>query len=435
MARPVTRLAVVGGGWAGIAAAVAAVDAGAQVTLFEMASRLGGRARAVPGDLPEDELPLDNGQHILIGAYVQTLALMRRVGVVPEQVLRRLPLQLCMPDGSGLVLPAGAAVPAFLRGVLAARGWRLVDRLALLAAASGWALSGFRCDPAWSVERLCRGLPARVREDLIDPLCVAALNTPAAEASATVWLRVLRDALFSGPGSADLLLPSQPLDALLPAPASDWLTASGARLRLGERVHSLQREGSGWQVADEIFDHVVLASPAAEAARLTAALAPAWSAQAAALRYEPIITVYLHSPGTRLAAPMLALRAGPDAPAQFVMDHGALGAAPGRFAFVVSGAAHWVERGLDATGKAVLRQATQAFAPGTWATAPQLLRVLADKRATFRCTPGLQRPPAAIAPGLVAAGDHVAGPYPSTLEGAVRSGQQAVASLLRAADG
>jgi len=213
------------------------------------------------------------------------------------------------------------------------------------------------------------------------------------------------------------------------------LTASGARLRLGERVHSLQHEGSGWQVTDEIFDHVVLASPAAEAARLTAALAPAWSAQAAALRYEPIITVYLHSPGTRLAAPMLALRAGPDAPAQFVMDHGALGAAPGRFAFVVSGAAHWVERGLDATGKAVLRQATQAFAPGTWATAPQLLRVLADKRATFRCTPGLQRPPAAIAPGLVAAGDHVAGPYPSTLEGAVRSGQQAVASLLRAADG
>ena len=82
-----------------------------------------------------------------------------------------------------------------------------------------------------------------------------------------------------------------------------------------------------------------------------------WAATSAALRYEPIITVYLHAPGRRLIAPMTALPEGPRAPAQFAFDHGALGATPGRFAFVISGAREWVERGLDATGQAVLEQA------------------------------------------------------------------------------
>ena len=95
----------------------------------------------------------------------------------------------------------------------------------------------------------------------------------------------------------------------------------------------------------------------------------------------------------------------------------------------VSGARAWVDRGLDATGQAVLQQATRAFAPGTWPTPPTLLRALAEKRATFRCTPGLRRPWAALSPGLVAAGDYIAGPYPATLEGAVRSAEVAVRLL------
>ncbi|MBS0291573.1 MAG: NAD(P)-binding protein, partial [Proteobacteria bacterium] len=70
------KTAVVGGGWAGIAAAVALADAGHEITVFEMAPQLGGRARSVAGDPP-----FDNGQHILIGAYRDSLALMRRLGV------------------------------------------------------------------------------------------------------------------------------------------------------------------------------------------------------------------------------------------------------------------------------------------------------------------------------------------------------------------
>ena len=77
-----------------------------------------------------------------------------------------------------------------------------------------------------------------------------------------------------------------------------------------------------------------------------------------------------------------------------------------------------------------MAQAHAAFAPGTWPQPPTLLHVAAEKRATFACTPGLKRPPARIAAGLWAAGDHVAGPYPATLEGAVRSGRYAAQSLI-----
>ncbi len=419
------KLAVVGGGWAGLAAAVRATEAGHAVTLFEMAAQYGGRARAVD----VDGLALDNGQHILIGAYRRTLALMQTVGSDIEAGLHRRPLELRYPDGRGLRLPAGPAWLAFGRGVLGADGWTAADKLALLTTAGRWALARFRCAPGSTVAELCAGLPPAVRQLLIDPLCVAALNTPAAQASATVWLRVLQDALFGGPGAADLLLPRRSLGALLPQPAAAWLQARGATLRAGTRVQRLSPDGRGWQVDGQPFDGVVLACTAAEAARLSADTAPAWSARARALHYEPIVTVYLRCPGARLPAPMMALVEGPRAPAQFAFDHGALGATPGVFAFVVSGARHWTDAGADATAAAVLQQAHSAFAPGTWPVAPTALRTLAEKRATFRCVPALDRPPAHIATGLVAAGDYVQGPYPATLEGAVRSGEAAVAAL------
>ena len=424
------RVAVVGAGWAGLAAAVQAVQRGAQVTVIELAREPGGRARRVitpAGD------KLDNGQHVMIGAYSATLALMQTVGADIAGGLLRLPLSLCQPDGRGLALPTGAPVPAFLRGVLANPGWRWSDKLVLLCAASGWILGGFRAAPEQSVGQLCADLPLAVQRDLIEPLCLAALNTPMAQASAEVFLRVLKDALFSGRGSADLLLPRVPLSTLLPDPAWHWLIAAGACRITGQRVQALQPHAGGWQVDVDHFDAVVLACSAIEAARLTATVAAAWSAQAASLRYEPIVTAYLVDPGLRLPHPMVALPPGPTAPAQFAFDLGALHhdpAARGRFAFVASGAAAALAQGVDACGQRLLRQARAQFRGAFAGPDTQvLLHVAAERRATFACTPGLQRPAMAVAPGLWAAGDYVAGPYPATLEGAVRSGLAAANAL------
>jgi hypothetical protein len=326
-------------------------------------------------------------------------------------MLMRLPLQLRGPQDRGLSLPPGSPLIAFTRGVLAHPQWPLGARLALLTQAMRWLLGGFRCDPAWSVGQLCARLPQPILEELIEPLCVAALNTPMRDASATVFLRVLHDALFSGAGSADLLLPRAPLAELLARPAQAWLQAKGATLHIGRRIQALDELAS--------FDRVVLATPSLEAARLVETLNPEWAEQARGLRFEPIATAYLVNETASLPAPMLMLQGGP---AQFVFDLGRLGHRPQTFAFSISAAAPWVERGLEATGEAVLEQARTQLG---W-TSARVLRVLTEKRATFACTPGLVRPPARITDRISAAGDYVEGPYPATLEGAVRSAARAL---------
>ena len=421
-------VAVIGAGWAGLAAAVEATRLGHTVELYEMAAQPGGRARSVR----HQGQTLDNGQHILIGAYRETLALMRQVGADPERLLRRLPLCLAYPDGSGLCLRPGAPVPALVRAVL---GWRTLpwrERLGLLWLAGRWRLNGFVCAPALTVAELCRDAPRQVYSDLIEPLCVAALNTPARQASAQTFLTVLRDALLSGPGSADLLLPAAPLGELLPAPALAWLAGHGARIRLGQRVQNLAADPDGsWRVDGQVYGRVILATPAAEAGRLLASLAPGWSAQASALPYEPIITVWVRAPGTTWPRPMMALRAGPGAPAQFGFASAALGGPDATYTLVVSGAADWVALGLDATAEAVRTQLAAAFAawPGWHRQQLEVLAVRAEKRATFACKPELLRPRADPLRGLQVAGDYVDGPYPATLEGSVRAGLAAARAL------
>ena len=417
------RTAIVGAGWAGLAAAVAATQAGHAVTVFEAARTLGGRARALPATLPDGTpVTLDNGQHILIGAYRDTLALMRTVGVQPESVLQRLPLSLVYPDGSGLRVPTGPAPFNLLAGVLCAKGWTWRDKWRLLRTTLRWRLNGFQCAPSLSVAELGHTLSPRVMATLVEPLCVSALNTPAEQASAQVFLRVLQDSLFAGPGGADLLLPRTDLGALLPDAAAAWLLQRGAQVVAGHRVTALHTSTQGgWQVDGQAFDRVVLACPAPEAVRLLSHTATPWQTIATALRCEAITTVYTHHPDARLTAPLIALPSGPDAPAQFVFDRGQLGGPAGLLAWVVSASVG--ER--ETLQQQVLAQAQAQL--GLRGLTP--LQTVVEKRATFACTPGLERPPMQVAPGLLACGDYVAGPYPATLEGAVRSGLAAAAAL------
>lgn len=420
------HVAVVGAGWAGLAAAVEASRCGGRVTLFEMAPAPGGRARGVVSH----GTMLDNGMHICIGAYVETLSLMSALGVAESTAFLRMPLTLVDAAGRGLRARAGPPAIAFALAVLRRADWRWRDRLGLLHRAARWQLGGFRCPAEATVADLCNGLSEAVRRDFVELLCVAALNTPMAEASGQVFLRVLQDSLFSGPGSADLLLPRASLSELVPAPALASLARSGVTVRLGHRVDRIERDGPGWRVDDIGVDRVVVAASAIEAARLLSPHAGAWAETAAALRYEPIVTVYARSEGCVLPEPMLALAADAHRPAQFVFDRGQLGGDAGLLAFVVSGAAPWVERGAAATETAVLAQAAAELGPHL-AAPLQLARTMVEKRATFACVPRLKRPVMAVGPGLFAAGDYIDGPYPATLEGAVRSGLAAAHAAAR----
>lgn len=425
------KIAIVGAGWAGCAAAVEATRLGHQVTLFEAARTAGGRARRVMATLNGAPLALDNGQHILIGAYSETLRLMRDLGADESAAFLRLPLTMQFPDGSGLKLPNWPAPLDALAGILTAGGWPWADKWSLLKVALGWQLSGFQCAPEKSVLDLCRGLAAGAMASLIEPLCVSALNTPAERASGQVFLRVLRDSLFAASGGSNLLLPRQNLSALLPDAALAWLAQQGGVLRLGVRVQSIMAANSaahsGWLIntanSRETFERVILACPPNEAARLVESAAVAaddWLVQARRLQHEALCTVYAQAPGVRLKQAMLALRAGPNEPAQFVFDKGQLNGPAGLLAFVIS-----ASTGSSATlTEQVLAQAARQLGLNDL----QPVQTIVEKRATFACTPDLKRPAARIAPGLLACGDYIAGPYPATLEGAVRSGLAAAQS-------
>lgn len=415
------KTAVIGAGWAGFACAVEATRLGHAVTLFEAAHMPGGRARRVDH---MHGLTLDNGQHILIGAYTATLQLMREVGVDVDRALLRLPLSLRFADGGGLKLPRWPAPLDLLAGIFTAHGWTWRDKSTLLRTAIGWRLDGFRCPAGTTVAMLCTGLTPRVMEELIEPLCVSALNTPVDQSSGEVFLRVLHDALFSGSGGADLLLPRVDLGALFPDAAMAWLEQHGATMHIGTRVHAISPEGAAWRVDGERFDRVVLACAPWDAARLVRASglpADRWCEITEALRFEAIATVYVRG-ALPLAEPMLALRSHPTtAPAQFVFDRGQLGGPEGVLAMVVSAN----ETSRDALEHQVMAQAATQLGQ----TALQIVQTVVEKRATFACLPGLVRPPAAIAPGLQACGDYTEGPYPATLEGAVRSGLAAAKAL------
>ena len=445
------KVAVIGAGWAGMAAAIAHAQAGRQVTVFEAARTVGGRARAVPGALPDGTpVTLDNGQHILIGAYAESLRLMRLVGVDTDTALLRLPLTLQFPDGQGLQLPDLPPPLDALLGIARAKGWHWRDKLALLRTASAWQLRGFRCAPQTSVAQVCAALTPRLMAEFMEPLCVSALNTPAREASGQVFLRVLQDSLFSGRGGSNLLLPRTDLGALFPQAAAHWLAQQGGQVITGQRVQRLQPlPGGRWQAvctggsADdaatpEVFDHITLACPSWEASRLVQGLtdlpgldglcgpdaraqARRWSAAAGALRFEAITTVYVHARGARLPQSMLALRNTAQHPAQFVFDRGQLDGQHGLLAFVVSAS--------DGDRARIEQQVLQQAAAQLALPNLQPVQTVVEKRATFACTPGLQRPGLQVLPGLTACGDYVQGPYPATLEGAVLSGTAVAACV------
>ena len=425
------KVVVIGAGWAGCAAAVEATRLGHHVTIFEASRTPGGRARRVDVAHDGQNLALDNGQHILIGAYFETLKLMADVDVDEAASLHRMRLTMQFPDGSGLTLPNLPAPLDALVGILRARGWSWADKLSLLKVATRWQLRKFQCPPDQSVADLCNNISPRVMATLIEPLCVSALNTPADRASGQVFLRVLRDSLFAASGGSNLLLPKADLSALLPDAALAWLAARGGRARFGIRIQSITAgDNQQWQLVGNAdadlgpFDRVILACPPADAARLVRSSnlpCADWLALADGLQYEAIATVYALARGVRLPLPMLALASSPTYPAQFVFDRGQLSGPAGLLAFVISASQ---KSNAELTAQVTAQAKDQLGIKNL-----HILQTVVEKRATFACTPNLQRPGQQIAPGLLACGDYTDGPYPATLEGAVRSGMQAARLL------
>ena len=397
------RCAVVGAGYAGMAAAVTLAERGIPVTVFEAGTVPGGRARRVSAQGHE----LDNGQHILVGAYTELARLMRVVGV-PAGALLRIPLQIRYPGRFRLPAIRAAGPLALLGGVLFARGAPLKDRFSAIAFVARLRRAGFRLDRDTSVEDLLErhGQTGMLAHYLWRPLCVSALNTPPAFASAQRFLAVLRDALCGPAGASDLLLPRVDLSQLFPEPAAQFVGAHGGELRCGSPVRSLSELSS--------FEKIIVAVGPHQVKNIAPELARDFS-------YQPIYTCYLQYPdGVRLPFPMLGLA---DGLVQWVFDRSALTGEPGRLACVISAQGDHQQLTLDELAERCHRELAGAL-PGL--PAPLWSRVIAEKRATIACAPDVGSPSQETGiPGVYLAGDYTDPEYPPTLEAAVRSGVRA----------
>lgn len=423
------RVAVVGAGWAGLACAVELAAADTPVTLFEAGRQVGGRARSV--DL--DGYRLDNGQHILVGAYRETLRLMRVVGENPDVVLQRLPLRVDFP---GSVPPFRLALPLLPApwhlavGLLASRGATLREKLSAARFMQRLKRQRYRLPrditvAAWLDREAQHGA---IRRHLWEPLCLAALNTAPQHASAQIFANVLRDSLGGDRDATDLLLARTDLGHLFPEHAVRFIADRGGEIRLSSRISAFERDGNGWQIGAEHFDHVVLAVGPYSLPPLLIRR-PAHEPllhQLADYSYEPIGTAYLAYPeDLRLAFPMLGL---PGPTGQWVFDRGALDGTDGVMAFVLSGEGDWDTLEDEELAQRLHAELTAAIGP---LPSPHWYRVIRERRATFSCRPGLQRPgPETAERGLWLAGDYTCAEYPATLEGAVRSGVAAARGIL-----
>jgi len=424
----VTRAAVVGAGWAGMAAAVCLADREIPVAVFEASRNLGGRARRVTIDGSD----LDNGQHILIGAYRETLALMRKVGADPEQLFLRLPLELRFADGFHLRAPRLPYPLNLLAGLLGARGLSFAQGLTAIRFMAHLQKNAFRVEPDCSVEALLvtNGQLGALRRYLWEPLCISALNTPPADASAQVFANVLRDGLTGARENSDLLLPCANLSRLFPEPAAAFITAHGGSIEMGVAVRKVTRDETAFRLDDlpQRFSHVIIACAPQHAATLLGGFPELENARRTidALQYEPIFSCYLRYPDpVRLPSPMLGL-AGPIC--QWVFDRGQLSGQLGLLAVVISATGTHEELSQQELAGRIHAELKAAL-PGL--PEPLWTKIIGEKRATFSCRPALMRPAGETnVPGLSLAGDYTASDYPGTLEAAVRSGIAAAKSII-----
>jgi len=417
------EVAIVGGGWAGIACAVELADHGVPVALFESARQLGGRARRVDWD----GLAIDNGQHLMIGAYRETLRLLTRLGT-PQDIERR-PLQLRMP-GFRLSLPPWPKPLHLGIGLLFARGLSARDKLAATRFMRHLQATHFALPhdmPVGSLLSLHKQ-PANLIDKLWAPLCLAALNTPLAMASAQVFCNVLRDSLAGDRADSDLLFNRADLGRLLADAAPPFLLRRQCEIHTARKVDGLSRVADGFHLhgPECLTKRVVLAPHPARLPALLANLAELAGMAEAMSRYtwQPIHTLWLRfSSPIRFPFPMLGLG---DSQAPWAFERNDI--APGVVALVTSADGPHLHLSAERLRDDYLR-----LLAGQLGALPELLgwKIIIEKRATYACVVDQHRPdnrtPLA---GLFLAGDFTAGDYPATLEGAVRSGVECARHII-----
>ncbi len=471
--RSMNRIAVIGAGWAGLSAALALHQGGQAVHLFDAARTPGGRARRVAS--APLSCDLDNGQHILLGAYTATLAQMQMLGLDPDRLFHRERLALRTADGSFRLRAARLPAPLhLLSGILCARGPGLAERLALIRIVNRLQRHRWQTPPDLTVLDWLQqgGQTAGMLRQFWQPLCLAALNTPPEQASAQLFANVLRDSLGGRASASDILIPATDLSRLWPErviellqgqPSATQYTAGpkagdrrpdGSAVYLGRAVKTLQSLDEKVLVDGQPYDHVIVATNTPSAHRLLAQLPPCAAghqllSMLTAFEFIPIATLTLRlAKPWGLSHPMFLLRDDPVRLrfGQWLFDRSALTLQSGPAAdagqpsrrdgqnlvhVVISDARAMQHSNPDQSIAAIIAQLQEQAGQHVPMPAVTGHHLIVEKRATFKAAPGLARPTNQTPWSSVwLAGDWTDTGYPGVLEGAVLSGQQAAALAL-----
>lgn len=427
-----SHVAIIGGGCAGLSAAATLVERGYQVTVFESAMQLGGRARTVAIEINGLLQILDNGQHILLGAYTETLSLLKKIGVNEKQVLLRLPLQIKMQSESGKTafkFKSFSLLPApfnLLFGLLFCRGLNLSERINAIKFMRYLQSNDYQIatDKPLVLFLINHMQSKRLIKFLWEPICLAALNTPLEKASTRVFLNVLRDSFSGSKHNSDFLLPKLDLSQILADPLAHYIQSKGGTIKFNQRVRHIIQNEQGFTLetrnGKSDFSHVIIATSPTRVAKLISKL-PKLNhvvTQTDSYEYQPIYTVYLQYPSkTKLPAAIHGLS---NSVSQWVFDRGMLCGQHNLIAVIISTEGKHQKLTQDQLAFEVAKELNRAF-PNL--RKPIWHKVIAEKRATFSCIPKLERPTnRSLVPNLYFAGDYTYADYPATIEGAVRSG-------------
>ena len=433
------RVVVIGGGLAGIAAALDCADSGAHVTLVEVRPRLGGAAYS----FEREGMQIDNGQHVFMRCCAAYRALLARIGSGPRVLLQpRLRVPVLSPGRPAAVLRRGILpAPLHMLGSLA-RYRHLRPRERLRAVRAAIALSRLDLgEPALDGLTFAQWLAARGQgpdavEALWDVIVRPTLNAPADDASLALGAFVFHTALLAKADAGDIGFHQAALSETVGQPAERALASAGVEVRLGWRAEALQTTSAGITVrgaSEELGgDVAILAVPHARAAALLSGLLPDVALKLAALESSPIVNLHVVYDRVVCEEPFAA---GVRTPVQYLVDRTAVGGVPvgcQYLAVSLSGATREMQMSVEALRKTYLPALCELLPRARDANVERFM-VTREHAATFRAAPGTAalRPAARTSvPGLFLAGAWTDTGWPATLEGAVRSGHEAAGAAL-----
>lgn len=422
------HIVIAGGGWSGLAAAVELAQHNYKVTLLESAKQLGGRARRVLFN----NLPVDNGLHIGVGAYTELLNLLDVAGVDADKVFHRIPFQMhyTSTKKNHMVIPSSRLPKPInlLWSFIKASGFSIPEKIQALRFSAKLALGKLKLDSDISVQALLikHGQSSRLIHYFWEPICIGALNVAIHKASAEVFIAVMHDTFLQQRDYSDFIIPIADLGDIFPDPAMEYIESKGGSVRMGQRVTALEMDGEfvkGVYVGNDLIkaDEVILALPHIIARRLLTRhdIFDPVSEQLSYMGQQPITTIYLKYPDTvTTGTPMLGMH---DTLGQWVFDR-SLNGQPGVMAVVISADGPHMKMDNEKLAEHIAGELRQLFPE--WPPHEESI-VIKEKRATFYCgvasnevRPDIETP----VDNCWLAGDYTATGYPATLEGAVRSG-------------